>query len=232
MKTKIVALFCMLMLAAFAQDIAVSFSKGKWSPDDWLLVRSPRWQVMSHWIQKEDCIANYVPDDIRPEDMQMGRDRTGETYVSMLYKKPFHGNAVFHTHCAFDGRMAPLIVFSRELTNVHHDHLEVVLYDRGINLWHHYFKDGKPSWKMLGSIDLELKIGQKYDLSAQFIFNKKGCFLIMGCDGRQFCCRVDGDFPSTYYAGITGCEGKNRFFDFSAQENPVLSPAMAERFTD
>ncbi len=217
---------------AVKPDIRISFAEGEWDPEEWLLVRSPRWLERSHWVQQRDCIANHMPEDIRPEEMQMGRDRTGETYISMLFKRPFHGNAEFHTRCAFDDRMAPLLVFSPELSEVHHDHLEVVLYDRGVNLWHHYFKDGTPSWKLLGFIDLELEIGRKYDLSARFIFNRKGRMLLMGCDGKTFGCRLDTDFPEIYYAGITGCEGRNRFFDFSVLEKPEVSAALKERFSD
>jgi len=214
------------------KGVNVQFVPGKWNQEDWLLVRSPRWKETSHWIQKEDCIANHIPEDLRPEEMQMGRDRTGETYISMLYKTPFHGKAAFHTRCAFDDRMAPLLVFSKELSDVHHDHLEVVLYDHGINLWHHYFVDGKPSWKLIGFMSMSLKQGVPYDLSAEFIFNAKGAFLVMSCEGQSFGARIDGDWPMDYYAGITACEGRNRFFDFRAQEAPKLTAAAAERFSD
>ena len=156
------------------------FKQGSWEPADWQMVRSPRWTDISHWEQHEDHIANYVPADLRPEDMQMGRDRTGESYISMLLREPVCGSARISTVCAFDGRMAPLLVFSRELGPVHHEHLEVVLYDCGINLWHHFYKNGKPSWKLLSFIDLNLKVGEKYKLSAELVFKNKGKFLLMG----------------------------------------------------
>ena len=70
-----------------------SFARGQWNQDEWLIVRSHRWVEVSHWIQKDDCISNYMPDDLKPEDMQMGRDRTGESYISMLLKKPVTGGA-------------------------------------------------------------------------------------------------------------------------------------------
>ena len=70
-----------------------SFARDQWNQDEWLIVRSPRWDDVSHWLQQDDCISNYVPDDLKPEDMQMGRDRTGESYISMLLKKPVTGGA-------------------------------------------------------------------------------------------------------------------------------------------
>ncbi len=209
-----------------------SFGQGKWNQEDFLIVRSPRWNDVSRWIQAEDHIANYVPDDLRPEDMQMGRDRTGESYISMLLKEPVNGSARMTAVCAFDGRMAPLIVLSRELTDVHHEHLEVVLYDKGINLWHHFYKDGVPSWKLLSFIDLDLTCGEKYTLTADMICTHKGKFLLMGCNGKTFGCRLAEDWPDTYYAGFTACEGKNRFYSFSVRPGRDNSPVMQERTSD
>lgn len=207
------------------------FSENAWDPDQWLIVRSPRWTDVSHWEQEKDHITNYVPADLKPEDMQMGRDRTGESYISMLLKQPVTGSARMSTVCAFDGRMAPLIVLSRELGPVHHEHLEIVLYDRGVNLWHHFYKDGQPSWQLVSFMDLELKAGEKYTLTTDTIFAKQGKFLVMGCNGKTFGCRIADDWPETYYVGFTGCEGKNRFYDFSLTPGVNDSPAMKERFS-
>lgn len=102
----------------------------------------------------------------------------------MLLKQPVTGSVLLATECAFHSRMAPLIVLSRELGPVHHEHLEVVIYDRGINLWHHFYHDGKPSWKLLSFIELDLEIGKKHTLSTEMIFTHKGKFLLMGCNGR------------------------------------------------
>ena len=187
------------MVQSIAKNVyRCEFKDGTWNPSDWQIVRSPRWTDMSHWEQYPDHIANYMPADLRPEDMQMGRDRTGESYISMLFKEPVQGCARASATCAFDGRMAPLLVFSRELGPVHHEHLEVVLYDCGINLWHHFYRDGKPSWKLLSFMDMNLKIGEKYTLSAEMFFRNKGKFLIMGCGGQTFGCRIADDWSETY----------------------------------
>ncbi|MBR2427882.1 MAG: hypothetical protein IKB16_14190 [Lentisphaeria bacterium] len=208
------------------------FAENAWNPDEWMIVRSPRWTDVSHWEQNVDHIANYVPADLRPEDMQMGRDRTGETYISMLLKQPVTGNAQMATTCSFDGRMAPLIVLSRELGPVHHEHLEVVVYDRGVNLWHHFYENGKPYWKLISFLDLDLKAGEKCELTTEILFAKKGKFLIMGCNGKTFGCRIADDWPETYYVGFTACEGKNRFYDFTLTPGSSDSPVMKERFSD
>ena len=207
------------------------FTPSGWNQEDWLLVRSPRWEAHSTWKQEADFIANNFPDDLTAEDTQMGRDRTGETYLSMLYKKPVTGSIRVETTCLFEERMAPLIVFSRELTPVHHEHLEVVLYDRGINLWHHFFKDGKPSWKLIGFQDIALEANKPHHLVAEIRSTIKGKFLYMGVDTPTFGTRLAEDWPETCYAGITACEGRNRFFDFAI--SPVVPlEVMKERISD
>ena len=210
----------------------IEFGKDKWQPEAWQIVRSPRWLDVSHWEQFDDHIANYVPADLRPEDMQMGRDRTGESYISMLLKEEIFGNSRITTRCAFDGRMAPLLVFARELGEVHHEHLEVVLYDRGVNLWHHFYCDGKPSWKLVSFMDMDLAIGDIHELSAELLFTGKGRFLLMSCNGQSFGCRIADDWPEKYYVGFTGCEGRNRFYDFTLTTGRKPDEVMRERTSD
>ena len=209
-----------------------SFAENAWNPEDWMIVRSPRWNTISTWVQEKDHITNTMPEDITLEEVQMGQDRAGESYISMLLKQPVTGHAKMSTVCSFDERMAPLIVLARELGPVHHEHLEIVLYDRGINLWHHFYIDGKPSWKLIAFIDLDLAIDEKHTLTAEMIFTHTGRFMLMGCDGRNFGCRIADDWPETYYAGFTGCEGRNSFYDFEFLPGGTDSEAMKERFSD
>ncbi len=207
------------------------FSAGQWDPNEWLLVRSPRWEVHSSWQQEDRCIANTMPDDLSAEETQMGRERTGETYLSMLFKEKLSGSTRLETTCSFADRMAPLIVLSKELSPVHKEHLEIVLYDRGINLWHHFFIDGKPSWKLIGFQDLELLPNQLYRLVAEIHYTHKGKFLYMGVNTTGFGCRLSEDWPTGFYAGITACEGRNRFYNFAISDI-LPSDTMKERMSD
>ena len=208
-----------------------SFGRNLWQKNDWLYVRSPRWQDTSSWEQHDDGISNVIPDDLKVEDTQMGRDRTGETYLSMLLKRPVQGNCRINCTCSFADRMAPLLVLSQELSPVHHDHLEVVMYDRGVNLWHHYFIDGKPSWELLGYMDLELLPDTRYKLEAELYHTSKGAFITMSCQGHSFGCKI-GKWPTTYYTGVTACEGRNTFYDFSLAAGIETPHVIRERTSD
>ena len=190
------------------------FGKGKWNADDWQIVKSPRWEGSSHWVQCADHIENYIPEGLCVTDPKIRRDHLEEIYVSMLLKQPFQGNHTFSMDCIFVNGRAPLLVFAPELPKVYGDHLEAVVYDQGINLWHHYFKDGKPSWRRLGFLSLNLEKGKKYKFTVQFQFTSRGVVLVMSCDGNTFGCMLDTDWPKTYYAGITGCEDLDQFFSF------------------
>ena len=196
-------------------SVEVSFAEGRWNQDDWLFVRSPRWEAHGRWIQEEEGIVNAVPDDIDPAAIPA--DRMADLYASLLYKKPFRGNVCFKTVCQFDQQMAPLLVFSKEPSAVYREHLEVVLYNRGLNLWHHYYENGRPSWRRVGFLEAPFQPGKKYELSATFDFSSRGTTLIIECDGHRFGTMLDGDWPRDYYAGITACEGVNRFYSLSAE---------------
>ena len=208
-----------------------NFTPSGWNQDDWLLVRSPRWEAHSTWRQEADCIANNFPEDLTAEDTQMGRDRTGETYLSMLFKQQLSGSVRIETTCSFVERMAPLIVLSRELSPVHKEHLEIVLYDRGINIWHHFFNDGKPSWKLIAFQDIDLQADRQYRLIVELHCTKKGKFLYTGLNTTGFGCRLSDDWPNECYAGITACEGRNRFYNFAISDI-LPSDTMHERVSD
>ncbi len=211
-------------------DFYCSFAEGKWNAGDWQFCRSPRWEACSSWRQESDCIANEFAADLDPSETQMGRERTGETYLSMLWRQPLYGSCRVETTCSFEERMAPLIVFSKELVSVHREHLEVVLYDKGINLWHHFFNDGKPSWKLIAFGDYDLPPDTRHHLVAEIRATSRGKFLYMGIDKPDFGCRIPDDWDE-YFTGFTACEGHNRFYDFAVKEVKPLE-IMKERISD
>jgi len=203
-----------------AESYACRFVKDHWQASDWTMVKSPRWDRMGQWVQEDDCIRNEVPDDADAAALR-GR-RAGETYTSMVVARTFSGNVTVRTTFSFDDQMAPLVVLAPELGRdgqdrpEYREHVEIVAYNKGINVWHHTWTDGKPAWAKLDYWNLELLPKTRYRLEVQVNHSARGPMLVVRLDDREMGCRLEA-LPVACYVGITGCEGVNRFYDFSVR---------------
>jgi hypothetical protein len=121
---------------------------------------------------------------------------------------------------SFDYRMAPLLVFADDLGTSkdgapeYRRHSEVVLYDEGINIWQHYY-DGEPSFVRLAWARIEFEPGHKYTLNVSI----RGKEMTVTVDGHEMGC-TNVDLPGSFFVGISGCEGVNRFYDFRVHADP------------
>jgi hypothetical protein len=189
------------------------FARGAWTADDWIMVKSPRWSHVGKWVQNGDHILNATPADATDKDL--AGSRATETYTSMVLKQKVGGTTTITSTMSFDDRMAPLIVLADTLGAddqghaEYRNHTEIVVYSGGINIWQHYYRDGKPSWVKLAWDDFELKPRTKYEMKVTV--NDKQIQVSAG--GHTLGC-TNPDLPDLYHVGITGCEGKNRFYDF------------------
>lgn len=194
------------------------FSGGGWDAEQWILVKSPRWKHVGGWLQQDGYIENQTPEGASKKDM-LG-PRAAETYTSMVYRQKVSGNVDIASTMVFEDRMAPLIVLAPELgenTTGHpeyREHWEVVLFDKGINVWHHTYRDGKPAWRKAAYASFQLKPATNYRLVVRVRRSPRGPMLTMAVDGHEFG-YVEDNLPESFYVGITGCEGRNRFYDFS-----------------
>lgn len=203
------------------ENYKCSFTGEGWNPDDWLIIKSPRWEHIGSWVQEKDCIANKVAPDISLNDML--DKRAGETYTSMVLKEKFSGSAEISSTISFSHLMAPLIVISGDYEKnpagipEYREHYEVVLCNKGINVWHHFFKDGKASWRKAAFMKTEFKANEKYLLTVKLDFSVRGPMMTISADGKTFGF-FDEALPRSFHAGITGCEGINHFYDFSVKK--------------
>lgn len=194
-----------------------TFKIGGWRPLDWMLVKSPRWSNTGEIRQESDYIANVTPAGASEEDM-LSR-RAPETYASMLWKTRLSGSFTVSSTMAFDYRMAPLIVLTAKTGTdangypEYREHWEVVLWDEGINIWHHEFKAGRPVWHRAAMIQHKFLAGEKYDLKVQVTRRDRGAELKVTC-GDACLAYIEHDLPESLMVGLTGCEGVNRFYDF------------------
>lgn len=189
------------------------FAAGAWNPEDWLPVMSPRWPCQGAWLDEPDHIRNRVPADASLAQMQGAR--AGETYASMLYREPVEGALQVRAEMSFDECMAPLIVLAAEPApeaggrRAYREHVEVVLFDQGINVWHHHWSAERgPYWHRAAWARFAVAPHQRYALEVE----RAGPALAVRCGPHHFGVRLD--LPERLYAGITGCEGTNRFYSF------------------
>jgi hypothetical protein len=193
-----------------------AFTADGWKTDDWLQVRGPRWDHPGGWEQQPDHISNCVPEGATA--IEMNGPRAGEVYSSMILARPPVPDLLVRTTTSFDYRMAPLIVLAGPLGEdkdghpEYREHIEVVIYDLGVNVWHHVWVDETPAWHRAGWCDFSLEAGVRHSVEVE----KTGRLLTVGVNEHRFGCHLTG-FDPDVQAGITACEGINRFYDFEVQ---------------
>jgi hypothetical protein len=193
-----------------------TFTAGNWKQADWIPVKNPRSDHFGDWIQEDGCIVNAVPDKVPAEDLQ-GK-KAAETYSSMVLKERVTGNATIAATMAFAHKMAPLIVLAPNLKEnakgqkEYAEHFEIVVFNEGVNVWHHFVRDGKLSYRKAAFASFPLEKDTKYTLEVK----KAGKVLTVSVAGHTFGYAEDA-LPNSFYAGNTGCEGQNRFYSFSVR---------------
>ena len=200
-----------------ATKVSMLFEPGAWSTNDWILVKSPRFNYMHGFVQKEDGIENECP-NISGE--QIFKKHCADVYSAMVYKERAEIGQTVSSVMSFDHRMAPLIVISEKLGSaptgepVFGEHWEIVLFDEGLNVWHHLIKDGKPFWYKAAYLKAPFNKDTRYNLEVNIVKNRKGVkMMVVKCCGHEIG-YVDNDLPESFYAGIIGCEGRTKFYDF------------------
>lgn len=217
LRNVVVILLLSAVFGLYAGEQYCQFVSGKWNQGDWLMVKSPRWPNIGAWEQESECITNRVPKDATAKEL-LGK-RHPETYTSMVWRAPISGNSTVTVKMSFDDRMAPEIVLAgllgadKDGYPEYREHWEIVLFDEGLNVWHHEFKDGKPFWRKAAFVKAAFEPKKVYELSAQLVFTSKVPLLTVTCGEHQFGCMLP-TLPAHYSVGITGCEGVNRFYDF------------------
>lgn len=212
------ALFAAPVLLS-AQDFYTTFAKGKWDPSQWFEVKSMNFKQSRGMVQQDDHIMNEVPD---LSDEELYAKHKQNLYSCLILNRKFTLPCIISSSMSFDHRMAPLIVIAPEFgknaagQREQRDHFEIVLFDQGLNIWRHSFENGKPSYYLAGYLTTGFQPKTRYDLQVKIFKNRYGKQLEVTCGGHCFAIR-DNSLPDTFYAGIIGCEGRNRFYDFGVR---------------
>ena len=104
----LLAAICLLPATA-ATKAEVSFTPGAWSTNEWILVKSPRFNYMHGFVQREDGIENECP-PVSGEEIFKKHCR--EVYSAMVLKERAEIGQTVSSSMSFDWSMAPLIVLA------------------------------------------------------------------------------------------------------------------------
>ncbi len=190
------------------------FTPDGWKPADWVFGKIPNWEPGVKWKQEAECIRNDTPAGVTPEELQ-GK-RVADSRVSMVTREPVEGDVTITSTMEFQPEMAPLIVITPTLSDSNEAGLkqyegafEIVLYNKGVNVWQHFWEDGKARYELAAYARFPLAANTRYTLEVR----KKGkdVRVTVGEHSFGFLCKA---MPDRFYAGITACEGINRFYDF------------------
>ena len=83
-----------------------------------------------------------------------------------------------------------------------------------LSLLLYYRKDfSKALWRRAAFVNVPFEANTKYTMEAKVQFTSKCPVLTVTCNGVKFGCMLP-ELKRGFYAGITGCEGINHFYDF------------------
>ena len=198
----------------------ISFARGAWDESEWMSVKSTRWEYVHGFKQCEDHIVNESGDW---SDEDLYANHVTEVYSSLVLREPVSGKCRVAATMSFDHLMAPLIVIAPVLgtaadgkTSEFRRHHEVVLYNEGINVWRYIWDGREIRWTLVAFLRAPFEPGRKYELSVTVEAYKDTRRMTISCGGHTFGYSDDA-LELTNFVGVTGCEGRNRFYDFTVE---------------
>jgi len=214
--------------------VETRFGRGEWNAGEWIFVKSPRWSYIGAWVQEDDHIRNRTPEGVGED--QLIADRYFYAYMSMVRNTRYDTAAGLEVsvRVSFSHDQGPQIVLAGELGAnedgypEYRDHYEFVLYAKGVNVWHHVYREGRPGWARVACARFPLQAGTAYELKVRVepvVRSRNG----PAESGRMVEVTVDGEhtfafhapeMPERVTAGLTGYASFNRFYHFAVDGRP------------
>jgi len=182
----------------------INFKNNEWENQGLVYAYSHRFSPTPNFIQKDGYIESSVN-----EAMPDGFD-----WIGLITKEKYSKELKISTECYFSKYGAPLIVMANEAAPDENgiirisDYIEIVIYENGINVWKHTFKDGKPTWKLIMGVEFDVPAGKNVKLSSYM----KDDLLIIEAEDKRMQVNLP-DIPENVHMGIIACEGINRFYN-------------------
>ena len=185
----------------------IKFTKGNWEhyfdyAYTWRFPETPK------FVQEENCIVN-TKDCIR---------QNGCDFTSIMLKENYGEGTKISFTASFESYGAPLLVIADGLDRDEGGNLrfgnyqEVVLWEKGINVWDFHRVNDKIQIDWLLRSDYPIEPGKIYKLTVELGKQR----LKVRVEGHYFELRVPS-LPEKAYLGITACEGINRFYDLQIE---------------
>ena len=213
--TRVPTLCAFLMLnvvgVAMCQEplLSVSFARGAWDPSAWVLAKNPTVNHLGQWVQCDTYIENATPAD------PAKRSSLEDTLTTMVYGKPFTGDCTVAATFRIGAGAAPGIILAQDWKPdaagrpQYGEFFEAIIYERGINLWHHFAQDGKRTYELAAFYEFPLKPDTPY----KFTVHRKGKTLEMTVDGHRTGVLIHS-IADQLFLGVEGCEGVCQVSDF------------------
>ena len=185
----------------------ISFTKGNWEQYfdyayTWRFPETPK------FVQEEDCIVN-TKDGIR---------QNGCDFTSILLKDRYSTGTKISFTASFESYGAPLLVIAENLDRDENGTLrfgnyqEVVLWEKGVNIWDFHKLNDKIQIDWLLRNDFPVEAGRRYKVTVQLEKRRMKVWV----EGHYFALYVPS-LPEKVHLGITACEGINRFYDLEIE---------------
>lgn len=179
---------------------------------DFRYAYSPVPLVHAPFVLREDGLANYAEETPDVFD-----------YVSLISKAAYT-NARFSTRCSFGHFGAPLVVLSDDLSEnvdgtwMYGLHFEIVAYENGCNIWHIVpapENTARPiRTQKIAFARFPIEPDERIDITVEV----KDHTIYANVNGHVLTCE-HSDIPEQYHVGITACEGPNKFYDFTVEQD-------------
>lgn len=204
--------------------VDLKFTPDGWDPAAWTLCKNPTVEYLGKWIQRPDCIENETPTD------PAKKNALDQTLTTMIYNQKLSGNFTASATFQIGAGSAPGIVLVQDWAPdaqgrpQYGEFYEVIIYEKGINLWHHFAKDGKRTWEKTAYSDFALKPDTGYRLQAE----RKGKSIAMTVTPAAATVPeaqpephmigvLLNSLPDDLYVGVLGCEGVSRVYDLRVE---------------
>jgi len=187
----------------------INFGRGRWNTDEFVQAFPFRLaDSCSRYAQEDDCVAGGA----NPGHSE------GFDNFSLLTKESYGAGTRVSTHSMFEARGCTEIIFVPHVescpdgTKRYGACFEIVIYNNGVNVWRHYYDEGKCSWHKRLGLEFPLAEGTVHSLRAEV----QPHYLVFELNGRKTILRAD-DFPERFHVGVSCCEGVARVFDMSIE---------------